>query len=51
MDSERAEKLSEAAGCETFYTLDDGRKVIRFVTSWATTQADVDDLLAFAQTL
>ena len=51
VDSERAEKLSEAAGCETFYTLDDGRKVIRFVTSWATTQADVDDLLAFAQTL
>ena len=50
-DPGRAQALAEAAGCETFYTLDDGRKVIRFVCSWATTQADVDELVAFAHTL
>lgn len=41
----------DACGCETFYTLDDGSKVIRFVTSWATTQRDVRELLDLATTL
>ena len=31
--------------------LPDGRRVIRFVTSWATRPSDVDELLAFAQGL
>lgn len=48
-DEEQA--FQKAAGPETFYTLEDGRKVIRFVTSWATTAADVEELLAFASTL
>ena len=43
-----AEKFEEAVGCETFAQLPDGRRVIRFVTSWATQTADVDELLAFA---
>ena len=40
-----------ACNCETFFTLPDGRRVIRFVTSWATRPSDVDELLAFAQGL
>jgi threonine aldolase len=48
-EQERA--LADAAGCETFYVLDDGTRVVRFVTSWATTEADVDELLSFAETL
>lgn len=51
VDPARADALEEASGCETFYTLDDGRKVIRFVCSWATTEADVDELVAFARGL
>lgn len=46
---EQEEAFAEAVGSETFYTLDDGRRVIRFVCSWATTKADVDELLAFAK--
>lgn len=48
---EIAEKFERAAGCEAFYTLDDGRKVIRFVCSWATRPEDVDELLDFAKGL
>ncbi len=44
-----AEKFAQAVGCETFAQLPDGRRVIRFVTSWATRAADVDELLAFAK--
>ncbi len=51
VDTEEEEAFQKAAGSETFYTLDDGRKVIRFVTSWATTPSDVDELLAFAEQL
>ena len=40
-----------ACNCETFFTLPDGRRVIRFVTSWATQPSDVDELLALAKTL
>ena len=40
-----------ACNCETFFTLPDGRRVIRFVTSWATQPADVDELLSLAKTL
>ena len=40
-----------SCNCETFFTLPDGRRVIRFVTSWATRPSDVDELLAFAQGL
>ena len=42
--------LSDTLGCETFY--DEGAtRVIRFVTSWATTEAHVEEALAFARTL
>ena len=46
-----AQRFVDAAGCEVFYTLADGRKVIRLVCSWATTAADVDELLAWAAAL
>lgn len=46
-----ADALEEAVGCETFLTLADGRRVVRFVCSWATTQADVAELVAFASGL
>ena len=44
-------RLAEAAGCETFYVLADGRRVIRFVCSWATATEDVDEVLALARKL
>lgn len=40
--------FESAVGAETFYALDDGRKVVRFVTSWATSIRDVDELLGLA---
>lgn len=40
--------FESAVGAETFYALDDGRKVVRFVTSWATSSRDVDELLGLA---
>ena len=43
--------FEEACGCETFFALPDGRKVIRFVCSWATQAEDVDELLALAAKL
>ncbi len=48
---EVARSLEAACGCETFYTLSDGRLVVRFVSSWATRAADVDELLTLAATL
>ena len=48
---EQAEALEKAVGCETFYVLDDGRKVIRFVCSWATEMEHVTELLDLARTL
>ena len=44
-------RFEDAAGCETFAKLPDGRLVIRFVTSWATRPEHVDELLDFAATL
>ena len=46
-----AERFEEAVGCETFAQLPDGRRVIRFVTSWATRPEHVDELLDFAKTV
>lgn len=51
VSTEQRDRLAEASGCETSYALPDGRKVVRFVTSWATRPADVDELVAFARTL
>ena len=48
---EQAEALEKAVGCETFYVLDNGRKVIRFVCSWATKPEHVTELLDLARTL
>ncbi len=51
MERDVAEKFIDAAGCEVFAQLPDGRLVIRFVTSWATRPEHVDELLAFAATV
>ncbi len=48
---EQTEALEKAVGCETFYVLDDGRKVIRFVCSWATELAHVTEALELARSL
>lgn len=40
-----------ACGAETISVLPDGRRIIRFVTSWATKMEDADELSAFASTL
>lgn len=48
VESSVAQRFRERAGCETFAQLEDGRLVIRFVTSWATRPEDVQELLAFA---
>ncbi|MDY3969499.1 MAG: hypothetical protein SOY95_02535, partial [Atopobiaceae bacterium] len=40
-----------ACGSETISVLPDGRRIIRFVTSWATKMEDADELSAFASTL
>lgn len=47
----QAESFEAACGSETFYVLADGRRVIRFVCSWATRSEDVDELLSLAATL
>ena len=44
-------RLAQAAGCETFYVLADGRRVVRFVCSWATAAEDVDELLGLVREL
>ena len=51
VSAEQQEAFEEACGCETFFALPDGRKVIRFVCSWATRAEDVDELLALAAKL
>lgn len=40
-----------ACGSETISVLPDGRRIIRFVTSWATKVEDTDELVSFAATL
>jgi threonine aldolase len=49
VSDQTAERFERACSCETFYRLEGGRSVIRFVCSWATTTADVAELLDFAK--
>ena len=42
---EQAEKLAKEYTFEQERTLEDGRKVVRFCTSWATTEAEKDQLI------
>ena len=51
LEPQVAQAFVDAAGCEVFQELPDGRLLTRFVCSWATTIADVNELLAFAKTL
>ena len=51
VSAKQASAFERAAGAQTFYELEDGRRVIRLVCSWATTPADVDELVAFARGL
>jgi len=44
LDSERMRQLSEFVDYEIWEPLPDGRTVVRFATSWATTQEDLDYL-------
>ena len=44
MSAAQQQAFEAACNCETFFTLPDGRRVIRFVTSWATQPSDVDEL-------
>ena len=46
-----AQAFADAAGCEIFGELPGGKLLTRFVCSWATTEKDVDELIAFARTL
>ena len=51
---QEATAFGEACGAETMVThdpTDAGRTVVRFVTSWATPDAAVDDLITFAKEL
>lgn len=51
---EEAAQLRSTCGCEVQTVADPtgaGRVVVRFVTSWATTEAHVDEAIAFAATL
>ena len=43
---EQEEKLRQYAAFETWAPLPDGRTAVRFVTSWATREEDVDALIA-----
>lgn len=42
---EQAEKLRSQVACELWQPMPDGRQALRFVTSWATDPADVDELI------
>ena len=44
LDDEQFVKLSEVAVFEIWEKLSDGRTVVRFCTSWATLEEDVDAL-------
>jgi threonine aldolase len=46
LNDEQFEKLSQIAVFELWERLGDGRTVVRFCTSWATREEDVDALLA-----
>ena len=45
LTKEQEEKLRRYAAFETWEPLPDGRSAVRFVTSWATREEDVDELL------
>ena len=51
LTEEQARKLGEAFGFEYWMRTPDGRDAWRFCTSWATTQEQVDTLIAALQTL
>ena len=51
LDPAVAQHFANEAGCEIFQELPDGRLLTRFVCSWATTDADVDDVLELARSL
>ena len=44
LDAAQKERISRAVAFDTWETLPDGRTVVRFATSWATTQEQVDRL-------
>ena len=46
LDETQFEALSKIAVFELWERLEDGRSVVRFCTSWATREEDVDALLA-----
>ena len=48
---EQAEKLAKEYTFEQERTLDDGRRVVRFCTSWATTEAEKDQLIGAIRAL
>lgn len=48
---EQAEKLAREYTFEQERTLDDGRRVVRFCTSWATTEAEKDQLIGSIRAL
>lgn len=47
--AEMAEKISEEFGFELWQKMDDGRTAVRFCTSWATTDEQVDALVNMIQ--
>lgn len=51
VEQDIAHRFEETVGCETFAQLPDGRRVIRFVTSWATRPEHVQEFLDFAATV
>lgn len=51
LEPEVAQRFAAEAGCEIFQELPDGRLLTRFVCSWATTDDDVDEVLALARSL
>ena len=48
---EQAEKLAKEYTFEQERTLDDGRRVVRFCTSWATTEAEKEQLIGAIRAL
>ena len=46
LTAEQLQRLRQHAAFETWAPLGDGRTAVRFVTSWATREADVDALIA-----
>lgn len=51
VSAQQAEQIAQRYDFERWETRSDGRLVIRFVTSWATTPAAVDRLCAYVAAL